>query len=208
MEEIVLKHIHIFLSLRRNRVLLSILIGLIGLSIYTISYGKNIQDDLKNHLIRFHVLANSDTDVDQDLKIYVKNEIIKKYRNNLLKIETREEALEFLKENKIDIKKYGEKLIEEKGFEYNISIDFEETKFPTKTYGAITLPEGEYLAFRVLIGSGQGQNYWCVMYPPLCFVEGTYILEEDKLKENLSKEELDLIKNNRTIKFKIVELLN
>lgn len=200
-----------FFSSRKNKILVSILIGIMGFSSYTICHGRSIQNDLRDNLIRFHVLANSDTKVDQDLKIYVKNEILKKYRDDLKKIISREDAISFLQENKYKIETYANELIIQNGFDYKATVGFEEVNFPTKTYGDITLPEGEYLAFRVLIGSGEGKNYWCVMYPPLCYVEGTYELSEEaqkKLEENLTEEEMDLIRNKTTIKFKLVELFN
>ena len=132
-----------------------------------------------------------------------------------------EEAIEIATIHLNEFKEIALNTIKENGYNYNVNISIDNVFFPTKTYGDISLPEGYYDALRIKIGKAEGKNWWCVMFPPLCFVDVTSGIvpddSKDLLKENLSQEEYDLICNGNsenqnntdiTFKFKIVELLN
>lgn len=130
-------------------------------------------EDVKDKLIRFHVLANSDSKEDQDLKMKVKDEVIKYMEPILKKSESLDMTRELLKENESKVMEIAKKVIEEEGYNYDVKIELKKENFPEKVYGNIILPQGEYEAFRILIGDYKGQNWWCVMFPPLCFTDVT-----------------------------------
>ncbi|ACO84406.1 stage II sporulation protein R [Clostridium botulinum] len=174
------------------------------------------QKDISNKIIRFHVLANSDSIEDQSLKLKVKDEIIKYMMPKLDKSSSIDESRKILKENDKEIKKIAENIINKNGYKYSVNTYLGQDQFPIKTYGNITLPQGKYEAYKIVIGNGQGQNWWCVMFPPLCFVDVTKgevstKKTEQKMKKVLKEEELKCINNSKNsyeIKFKVVEKIN
>ena len=198
----------------------SIVILLFLLFIYTFfcafSYTKAITNNLSENIFRLHVIANSNSKEDQDLKLKVKEELIN-YMNYICKnCKTKNEAVEIAKNNKDTFCEIAQKTIYTNGYNYEINIEFGNFNFPTKEYGDITLPAGNYDALKVKIGKAKGKNWWCVMFPPLCFIDiNSGIIPDsskEQLKTNLNNEEYTLIstKNNNQInfKFKILELFN
>ena len=189
--------------------------------ICSISYVNAISTDLQKSVFRLHVIANSDSEDDQNLKLKVRDNVLR-YMNTLCsKTTSKEEAIEIATIHLNEFKEIALNTIKENGYNYNVDISIDNVFFPTKTYGDISLPEGYYDALRIKIGKAEGKNWWCVMFPPLCFVDVTSGIvpddSKDLLKENLSQEEYDLICNGNyenqnntdiTFKFKIVELLN
>lgn len=170
-------------------------------------------NDVKDSLIRFHVLANSDSKEDQDLKIKVKNAIIKDLYSDLNNSKSIDETRNILVSKENDIKELSEKIIKDEGYDYKVNIELKRENFPDKQYGSITLPQGNYEAFRVIIGNGNGHNWWCVMFPPLCFIDVT----KGKVFDKESREKLDdaILKDNEEsskqekvkVKFKVAEVI-
>lgn len=202
-------------------IIFSIVVGFLIVAIYTFLnfsyvYSMNVEKDLSDNVIRFHVLANSDSDEDQQLKIYVKDKVLEKYRDDLILNESVEDAKNFFTENLEDIENYAQNLVYSKGYDYNVTCVLEKVQFPTKEYNDIKLPAGEYQAFRILIGEHEGKNFWCVLYPPLCYVDAVDSVEfskaKTKLENSLSEDEFLLVSNQSSntvsVKFKIVELWN
>lgn len=185
-------------------------------SVCAISYAKNISTNISDSVFRLHVIANSDSTEDQNLKYTVRDNLLV-YMNELCKsCTTKEEAIKLVNENKDRFKDIAVNIIKENGYSYNVNINIGNFEFPTKTYGDISLPAGYYDALRVEIGEAKGQNWWCVMFPPLCFVDisSGIVPEESKeqLRNNLSDEEFALISNNSDsnikFKFKLLEFFN
>ena len=177
------------------------------------SYSNAVSSDLSNNIFRLHVIANSDSFEDQNLKLLVKDELIK-YMNSICKnITTKKEAIKLAKENIDTFHNIAKKVIKENGFDYDVNIDIGNFAFPTKAYGDISLPSGFYDALKVEIGSSTGQNWWCVMFPSLCFIdisEGV-VPEESKqnLQDNMETENYKLISSDTfefKFKFKLGEL--
>lgn len=175
---------------------------------------ENVVEDISEKLIRFHVLANSDSDVDQDLKLRVKDEVLKYISPILNESQSLEESREILKREDKNIIKIAEDYIKSQGFDYTVKTTLTRENFPVKEYGNIVLPQGEYEAYRILIGEGKGQNWWCVMFPPLCFIDVTkgqvaYDETEKKMKDVLSEEEFKSVnkkENNVNFEFKVIDL--
>ena len=172
-------------------------------------------DKVKDSLIRFHVIANSDTDEDQALKYKVRDALLE-YMNSICKdVPSKQEAMDIANSHIDDFYAIAEKVIKENGYDYPVNITLGKSDFPTKNYGDVSLPAGTYDALRVEIGSASGRNWWCVMFPPLCFVDVSSGVVPDSSKEllqnNMSEEDYDLITDDNssselTFKFKLVEL--
>lgn len=179
------------------------------------SYSASVSESLQNSIFRLHVIANSDLEEDQNLKYIVRDELIN-YMNSLSEsqnLESKSQVIEIAKMHIDDFQKVAEETVKKNGFTYPVSVEIGNFEFPTKKYGDITFPAGFYDALEVKIGSASGKNWWCVMFPPLCFINPTngVVSEESKetLKTNLSNEEYQLISDTQdskyTFKFKIVE---
>ena len=165
-------------------------------------------EDVKDVVIRFHVLANSDSDEDQNLKLKVRDEILSYLRPYLEDLELREDAKRVILDKEDKIKDIALKVIKENGYNYGVRTELARENFPEKSYGNITLPQGNYEAIRVIIGDGNGHNWWCVMFPALCFIDVTKgQVEEEESKEKLDKVIEESKEEKVEIKFKIVELI-
>ena len=196
---------------------LIIIIGIIVLIFNTkgVQATKNL-DNIDEKLIRFHVLANSNSEEDQTLKLKVRDKILEYVTPKLEKSKSIDESRTILKTEESNIIKIASEVIKNEGYNYDVKVTLGRTNFPEKTYGNITLPQGEYEAFRVLIGEAKGENWWCVMFPPLCFVDMTkgqisYEKSEEEIRKVLSEEEANAVidKENSKIelRFKLLELL-
>ena len=182
-------------------------------SICAISYAQNISTDIADSVFRLHVIANSDSKEDQDLKYIVRDNLLSYMNEICSNCETKQEAINIVTENKDKFEEIAKSTIKEQGFSYDVKINIGNFEFPTKNYGDISLPAGYYDALRVEIGEAKGQNWWCVMFPPLCFVDVTsgVVPEESKevMEENLSEEEFALVSNSSNdelqFKFKLIE---
>lgn len=176
--------------------------------ISAISYVNAVSEDLSNSVFRLHVIANSDTAEDQELKYKVRDKVLE-YMNKISSdCSSKEDVISIAYKYQDEFKKIAEEVIKENGFNYTVNIKIGNFAFPTKTYGDISFPAGNYDALRIEIGEAEGQNWWCVMFPPLCFVDVTsgVVPDESKevIKENLNEEEYSLISDNQSsdIKFK------
>ena len=212
--------------INKIKVRLSILVlSLIAvMSIMSISISGEVKkisaasEDYKNKLIRFHVIANSDSDEDQNLKLKVRDAVIDYLQPKLELSSSIEESETIIKSEYKKLENISKNIVLENGYKYDISVGIDYSTFPTKQYSNVVLPAGEYKALRIIIGEGKGKNWWCVMFPPLCFVdEQSSIIDTEtdkKLREILTEEEYELIAQNNKkqvnkveVKFKIVEIL-
>ena len=177
------------------------------------SYASAVSNNISDSVFRLHVIANSDSTEDQTLKFIVRDNLIN-YMNSLTKdITSKEAAIQIAKDHEQDFYRIAKQTISEQGYDYDVKVEIGNSYFPTKNYGDISLPAGYYDALKVEIGSASGQNWWCVMFPPLCFVDmSTGIVPDESknaIRENLPNEEYALISdtsnNNINFKFKLLE---
>lgn len=196
-----------------KRLILIVLLLVAYIIISAISYVSAVSENISNSVFRLHVIANSDSQEDQNLKYIVRDELLK-YMNTLTQnISSKEAAIELAKQHEEEFYKIAKKTIEENGYNYDVKIEIGNFFFPTKHYGDISLPSGYYDSLKVEIGNASGQNWWCVMFPPLCFVDmSTGIVPDESketIQENLENEEYALISqsenSNISFKFKLVE---
>ncbi len=189
----------------------------IAVCTFMTTYSKEVDSGLSDNIIRLHVIANSDSPEDQELKRQVRDVIIDEVKVMLDGSKNIDETQHIIS-NKLDvIKSIAQSEIKSRGKDYEAHIMLGNFPFPTKMYGDITLPAGNYKALRVVIGNGEGENWWCVLFPPLCFVDATHGTIPDSLKQDLkdvlSEEDYKIITSNDPdedipikIKFKIVEI--
>jgi len=181
------------------------------------SYSEDINSGLSQNLLRLHVIANSDTEEDQQLKRDVRDVVLDYMKGKLKDIEDVEGAKLQVGNDLDKIVSLAEEEIRRQNKDYSVKAMMGNYPFPTKVYGDITLPAGNYEALRVVIGEGEGQNWWCVMFPPLCFVDATHGIVPDSVKEDLknvlTEEEYSIIASADDedeipieIKFKVVEI--
>ena len=177
-------------------------------------YVDAVSSDISDSVFRLHVIANSNSDEDQNLKYKVRDSLLA-YMNNLCSnCTSKKEAIEIVTQHQEEFKNVAIQTINNEGYSYNVNIEIGNFEFPTKQYGDISLPAGFYDALKVEIGEAKGRNWWCVMFPSLCFVDisSGIVPEESKadLKNNLSDEEYSLISNDSDygikFKFKLLEM--
>ncbi|MDI6600377.1 MAG: stage II sporulation protein R [Thermoanaerobacteraceae bacterium] len=173
---------------------------------------KDLQEDLSYKLLRFHVIANSDDVDDQQLKLKVRDEVIGYLNQYLASADSKEDAQRLISSKLDDIQQKAEEVVQSEGYNYPVKVTMGRFEFPIKSYGSITLPAGEYDALRVVMGDGEGKNWWCVLFPPLCFVDTSHGQARDNTKDELSKvlteKEIEEISSNKPpIKLKSVEII-
>ena len=207
-----------FLNIICNSNIKNYIFILFLLLLYTLicafSYVNAVSTDISNSVFRLHVIANSDSVEDQNLKYVVRDNVLK-YMNEIAKdVTSKEEVIKLITEHKNDFYDIAIQTIRDEGYDYDVNINIGNFEFPTKTYGDISLPAGYYDALRIEIGTASGKNWWCVMFPPLCFVDVTSGIVDDESKElmqeNLTDEEYSIISSDNTefkLKFKFIELL-
>lgn len=195
-----------------------VLIFLLCLYIYICSYSYVycISSDLKNNIFRLHVIANSDSFEDQKLKYQIRDNLIT-YINTICSNSTsKEETISIVKSHLTDFLNISNQTIMSNNFNYTSTVELGNFEFPTKSYSDISFPAGFYDALEVKIGNAHGQNWWCVLYPSLCFIDDTSGIVPDtskkQLQNTLSSEEYQLISNNSNshikFKFKLIEFFN
>lgn len=149
--------------------------------------GQQRQRAIAEEIIRLHVVANSDSEEDQQLKLKVKETIVTYLRGEMKNATTVDEARQAIRDNLPEIEEIANEKMQNEGFDYTAKASLGECYFPVKEYGDLTFPAGDYEALRVHLGAGEGKNWWCVMYPSLCFVDSVYQVVPDSSKEELKK---------------------
>lgn len=165
---------------------------------------EKTQEHMAEEVLRFHVLANSDSKEDQNLKMKVKDTVVS-WMEEEMDTESLEQTKAFIRSHLPQIEALAEETIQKEGYSYPVRASLEWTVFPEKTYGDITFPAGTYEALRIQIGEAQGHNWWCVLYPSLCFIDSVHAVVPEKGKKQLehvlTEEEYEMV--TATSKFKI-----
>lgn len=164
-----------------------------------------MQQKLADEVLRFHVLANSDSEEDQKLKMKVKESVISYMKKQLPDAGSVEETKQWTGDHVRELEAVAQEVIEKEGYDYSVEAKLTTSYFPDKTYGDVTFPAGNYEALRIEIGQAKGQNWWCVLYPNLCFIDAVHAVvpEEGKqeLEAVLQEDEYEMV--TATSKFKI-----
>lgn len=159
--------------------------------------------------VRLHILANSDTKEDQNLKLKLRDAILEEFSKELSEFQSTNEAKTALSDKISDIEDFSKKKILEYGYSYSVRATLTEEWYDTREYEEFTLPKGYYTSLRIIIGDGEGKNWWCVMYPPLCLDIATEKAPRDDGIKKYSDSEFRLITSKGyKAKFKILELVS
>ena len=173
-----------------------------------------LQSGIAEKIIRFHVIANSDSAADQALKLKVKEAVVNYTKPLLSDSASKEESEQRLLKESDHIRDLARRIILENGYDYPVSVELTDTVFPTKCYGSYTFPPGTYRAFEIKIGNADGKNWWCVLFPPLCFIDIAHgVVDENAghlLEETLTTEEFNAVSGSSKVvyRFKYLRFLN
>ncbi len=185
--------------------------GILTWNIFLNLETKSTVSVLSHSAIRFHILANSDSVSDQALKMRVKESVVNYIYEKTGDFKTVDEAKNFILNNDKAIKSMATKTIADNGYDYTVSSTFGFSDFPVKTYGDVIFPKGTYTSYTIKIGNGKGHNWWCVLYPPLCFVDvSTGVLPDnskEKLRDSLSDTQYHTV-TKYNFKFKYLKFFN
>ena len=186
---------------------LTLLLGLCAALIWG-AWSSQRQDALARKMIRLHVIANSDSAEDQALKLEVRDKVLN-FTTNVLQRSTDMEDAQMQLQDALDrIETIAQREIAAQGYDYPVTAQLASAEFPLKEYDGFSLPAGEYMALRLVIGEGAGQNWWCVVYPPLCTAAATD-MPETAIRAGLSGDDVSLITEEDAgyvLKFRSLEL--
>lgn len=190
----------------------SVILILMILAVINMAYvneNRMLTEGISQKIIRFHVRANSDSDEDQAVKLLVRDGILEYLAGVMPEDADINESRDTLCMNISSVEQTAKKVLMQNGFDYEVKAYMTHEYFPTRKYGDIVLPPGEYEAFRVDIGQAQGRNWWCVMYPAMCFVETTHAIADDEveIRNILTEKEYEYITGCK-LEFKYLKFLN
>ena len=160
------------------------------------------EEKIYGSVIRLHVLANSDSESDQALKLKVRDAIVRYTEELLVNVQTQKEAKQRVEEGLGYIEALARQTVVENGFEYDVSVMLGVEEYPTRNYESLAFPRGEYLSLRVLIGEGAGQNWWCVLFPPMC-LSAASAGDDAFAQVGLNGEQYNIITESDSPKYKI-----
>lgn len=164
-----------------------------------------------DNVLRLHVLANSDSNEDQTLKLEVRDRILEETATLFKDCKTKDEAREAVESNLDKIREIAEQTVREAGYEYGVSVSLGEEEYPTKNYEECCFPAGEYLSLRVMIGEAEGENWWCVLFPPLCLDAASSTNDDAFVSVGLTPDQYKIITNTDEpvyeARFKILEVI-
>lgn len=198
----------------KKRYIFGVLLFLaVAVRVWNASSNDPLQAGIADKILRFHILANSDSDEDQAIKEEVRDEVGQMLAPYLTNAADLEETQAIVTAHMSEIVRTAEEALEERGYDYGASARLAQVTFPEKTYGDYTFPAGEYEALEITLGEGRGHNWWCVLYPNMCFRGTVYEIVEDEadeaLREVLSPEEYADVFNsgNYEIRFRFWDFL-
>lgn len=182
---------------------------LIGLAVAILlgAAGSRTQSELADKMLRLHVVANSDSAGDQDLKLKVRDGVFREVTELTADTDDVESAREIVSENLENIKETAKNVVAIEGYTYAVDLRLEKAYFPTKDYDDFSIPAGEYDALRVIIGEGDGKNWWCVLFPPFCTAAA---MEEKAVEAGFTNDEIRLISadGEYEFRFRIIEWIS
>lgn len=188
-----------------GKIRISIAIGIVTAVIFSICSFAKTSEEIRSDVLRLHVIANSDSSVDQNLKLRLRDYILEEGEDIFDGSVNVENAVKKIEPKLAELEKSAETFVKNAGFDYDVKITLSNEYFTTRTYESVTLPAGKYLALRVVIGSGEGHNWWCVMFPPMCVPAAD---KKDEIKNVFTDKEIKLVESKPKYepRFKVVEI--
>lgn len=192
---------------RRDIAFLSVVAIVLSLyGAYSISFFAKASESVRSEVVRLHILANSDSDEDQAVKLLVRDALLRESEALAGEYTSVEEAEEYFRENKEELTEIANKVLKENGFDYTATVTLTEEYYETRQYGELTFPAGIYTSLRVILGKGEGHNWWCVMFPNLCISVAGDIKTRKKGTDNMSQNSKKVVEEKYEVKFKVVEI--
>lgn len=188
-----------------KKIKISITIGIVVAILFSICSFAKTSEEIRSDVLRLHVIANSDTSVDQNLKLRLRDYILQEGKDIFNGSVNVENAVKKIEPVLPELEKSAKAFVNQAGFDYDVKISLSNEYFTTRTYETVTLPAGKYLALRVVIGSGEGHNWWCVMFPPMCVPAAD---KKDEIENVFSEKEIKLVESKPKYepRFKVVEI--
>lgn len=188
-----------------GKIRISIAIGIVTAIIFSICSFAKTSEEIRSDVLRLHVIANSDSSVDQNLKLRLRDYILEEGEDIFDGSVNVENAVKKIEPKLAELEKSAETFVKNAGFDYDVKITLSNEYFTTRTYESVTLPAGKYLALRVVIGSGEGHNWWCVMFPPMCVPAAD---KKDEIENVFTDKEIKLVESKPKYepRFKVVEI--
>lgn len=188
-----------------KKIKLSVTVGIVVAILFSICSFAKTSEEIRSDVLRLHVIANSDTSVDQNLKLRLRDYILQEGKDIFNGSVNVENAVEKIEPVLPELEKSAKAFVNRAGFDYDVKISLSNEYFTTRTYETVTLPAGKYLALRVVIGSGEGHNWWCVMFPPMCVPAAD---KKDEIENVFSEKEIKLVESKPKYepRFKVVEI--
>ncbi len=194
---------------RKDKILLSVVAVAISLYMaFSCTYFTASAQTVKDDVVRLHILANSDSETDQGVKLKIRDALLQTNASILSNDVTKENAKEHFEKSKDILLKTAKDTLEENGFDYEVKITLQEEYFNTRTYGNLTFPAGQYTALKVVLGEGEGKNWWCVMFPPLCVPAADGIETNENTADYLTQSGEKIVNGGEKyiVKFKLLEI--
>lgn len=188
-----------------GKIRISIAIGIVTAVIFSICSFAKTSEEIRSDVLRLHVIANSDSSVDQNLKLRLRDYILEEGEDIFDGSVNVENAVKKIEPKLAELENLAETFVKNAGFDYGVKITLSNEYFTTRTYESVTLPAGKYLALRVVIGSGEGHNWWCVMFPPMCVPAAD---KKDEIENVFTDKEIKLVESKPKYepRFKVVEI--
>lgn len=188
-----------------GKIRISIAIGIVTAVIFSICSFAKTSEEIRSDVLRLHVIANSDSSVDQNLKLRLRDYILEEGEDIFDGSVNVENAVKKIEPKLVELENSAETFVKNAGFDYDVKITLSNEYFTTRTYESVTLPAGKYLALRVVIGSGEGHNWWCVMFPPMCVPAAD---KKDEIENVFTDKEIKLVESKPKYepRFKVVEI--
>ena len=188
-----------------KRIKISVTVGIVVAILFSICSFAKTSEEIRSDVLRLHVIANSDTSVDQNLKLRLRDYILQEGKDIFNGSVNVENAVKKIEPVLPELEKLAKAFVNQAGFDYDVKISLSNEYFTTRTYETVTLPAGKYLALRVVIGSGEGHNWWCVMFPPMCVPAAD---KKDEIENVFSEKEIKLVESKPKYepRFKVVEI--
>lgn len=188
-----------------KKIKISVTVGIVVAILFSICSFAKTSEEIRSDVLRLHVIANSDTSVDQNLKLRLRDYILQEGKDIFNGSVNVENAVKKIEPVLPELEKSAKAFVNKAGFDYDVKISLSNEYFTTRTYETVTLPAGKYLALRVVIGSGEGHNWWCVMFPPMCVPAAD---KKDEIENVFSEKEIKLVESKPKYepRFKVVEI--
>lgn len=188
-----------------KKIKISVTVGIVVAILFSICSFAKTSEEIRSDVLRLHVIANSDTSVDQNLKLRLRDYILQEGKDIFNGSVNVENAVEKIEPVLPELEKSAKAFVNQAGFDYDVKISLSNEYFTTRTYETVTLPAGKYLALRIVIGSGKGHNWWCVMFPPMCVPAAD---KKDEIENVFSEKEIKLVESKPKYepRFKVVEI--